>query len=85
MYPEFIATTKEKSNRLVAWSFEVARKVEKIHANLFSKAIEVLKNKRELARCNYYVCKVYGNTVEDESPEKCLICNAPRTKFSKVA
>jgi len=42
----------------------VASKVEQVHAGLFQKAINALESKRELAKVEYYVCDVCGNTVE---------------------
>ena len=85
MYPEYLSIAKQEGNHQAAWSFDVANKVEQIHAGLFSKAVDALRNKRELAKIDYYVCNVCGNTVEGMAPEKCPICGAPKTKFFKVA
>jgi len=85
MHPEYLNTAKNEGNQQAAWSFDVANKVEKVHAGLFSKAIEALKMVKKLAIVDYYVCSVCGNTVEGEAPDKCPICGAPKTKFFKVA
>lgn len=85
MYPEYLSSAKEEGNQQAAWSFDVANKVEEIHAGLFSKAVDALRKRRELPEIEYYVCSVCGNTVESTAPEKCPICGAPRTKFFKVA
>ena len=85
MYPEYLSIAKQEGNRQAAWSFDVASKVEEIHAGLFSKAVDALRKKKELAKIDYYVCNVCGNTVEGMAPEKCPICGAPKTKFFKVA
>ena len=85
MYPSYLSTAKQEENKQAAWSFEVANKVEQVHAGLFSKAVEALRNNKELAKTDYYVCNVCGNTVEDTAPEKCPICGAPKTKFFKVS
>jgi rubrerythrin len=85
MYPEYLAKAKNEGNQQAAWSFDVANKVEQIHANLFSKATETLKAGRKPASFDYYVCSVCGNTVEGQAPEKCPICGAPRAKFVKIA
>lgn len=84
MYPEYLTVAKREGERRAAWSFDVANKVEEIHAGLFSKAVEVLRSNRDLAEVDYYVCGICGNTVEDMAPEKCPICEAPKTKFLKV-
>jgi rubrerythrin len=85
MYPEFLVTAKQDGNKQAAWSFDVANKVEQVHAKLYSKAIDALKNKKELEKVEYYVCSVCGNTVEGEAPDKCPICGSPKSKFFKPA
>lgn len=85
MYPEYLTIAKQEGNHQAAWSFDVANKVEKIHASLFSKTVEAIRSKKELASIDYYVCSVCGNTVEGMAPEKCPICGAPKTKFFMVA
>lgn len=84
MYPEYLAEAKSEGNKQAVWSFDVANKVEQIHANLFSKAIEALKTGEKRAAFDYFVCGVCGNTVEGEAPEKCPVCGVPKAKFFKV-
>ena len=83
MYPKYIATAKQEGNKQAAWSFDVANKVEQMHAKLFTKAIGALKNQKQLEKVDYYVCGVCGNTVEGEAPDKCPICGSPKEKFFK--
>ena len=83
MYPDYINTAKQEGKKQAVWSFDVANKVEKIHAKLFNKAIETLKNQKPLEQVDYYVCSVCGNTVEGSPPEKCPICGSPKEKFFK--
>jgi len=85
MYPEYLSIAKKEGSQQAAWSFDVANKVEQIHAGLFTKAAEALKAKKELPKIDYHVCSVCGNTVEGAPPEKCPICGAPKTRFFKVA
>ena len=85
MYPRFIDTAKQEENKQAAWSFDVANKVEQIHAKLFSKAVDALKNKKTLKQVDYYVCGVCGNTVEGGPPDRCPICGSPKEKFFKPA
>jgi rubrerythrin len=84
MYPKYIETAKEEGNKKATWSFDVANKVEKIHAKLFSKAIENLKNNKVVANIDYYVCEVCGNTVEGVAPERCPICGAQKKQFTSI-
>jgi rubrerythrin len=85
MYPSFLATAKQENNKQAVWSIDVASKVEQVHANLFQKALENLKNMKELEKIDYYVCSVCGNTVEGSPPNKCPICGSPKEKFFKPA
>jgi len=83
MYPEYISAAKQEGNKQAAWSFDVANQVEQIHAKLFTKALEALKNKKPMEQVDYYVCGVCGNTVEGSPPDRCPICGAPKEKFFK--
>jgi rubrerythrin len=82
MYPEMIEKAKAEKNDEAFQTFHFANSVEKIHAGLYSKALENL-GKNEVV--DYYVCPVCGNTVEKAPPEKCPICGAPGKKFIKIA
>jgi len=85
MYPEFLAEAKQEDAKQAAWSFNVANKVEQIHAGLFQRAIDAMKSKKDMEKVDYYVCSVCGNTVEGSAPEKCPVCGSPREKFFKPA
>ena len=84
MYPSFLATAKQENNKQAVWSIDVASKVEQVHANLFQKVLENLKNMKELEKVDYYVCSVCGNTVEWSPPNKCPICGSPKEKYFKA-
>jgi rubrerythrin len=81
MYPGFIEEAEAEGHEQARWSFDVANKVEKIHAELYKKALENLGSNVEV---DYYVCKWCGNTVEGEAPERCPICGAPRDEFKRI-
>ena len=82
MYPKFIeAAKKEKGLDAAILSFDVANKVEKIHANLYKKALDSLGKNEEV---DYYVCQICGNTVEKGAPDRCPICNATKEMFRKI-
>jgi rubrerythrin len=84
MYPEFLEVAAEEGDNPASWSFNIANEVEMIHADLYKKAAEALKQKRDLSRVDYYVCQVCGNTVEKVPPDKCPICSASAKSFEKV-
>jgi rubrerythrin len=84
MYPDFIAEARNDANKPALLSFNYANKVEQIHANLYQKAIDALKNKKELAKVDYYVCPVCGNTFEGSATDVCPICATQKEKFIKI-
>jgi rubrerythrin len=84
MYPAFIKEAKAEGNKRAEISFNYANAVEKIHHDLYQKALEALEAGKKIKEEPYYVCSVCGNTVAGEAPERCPICGAPRSKFKKV-
>jgi rubrerythrin len=84
MYPEYLEVAKKEGNKQAEWSFNVANQVEKIHAGLFKAALEAVKGSKKMPDVDYYVCKVCGNTVENEAPATCSICGAPEAQFKKI-
>jgi len=68
MYPAMIDTAKEEGNKAAKFSFSYANQVEKVHADLYQKALD---NMEALEETDYYVCSVCGYTCEKEPPEKC--------------
>ena len=83
MYPEFIVQAKKEEKPKAERTFDWARKVEIIHESLYKSALEALQGGKAPAK-EYFVCQICGNTVEDEAPEKCPVCGAPRAQFVKV-
>lgn len=81
MYPQMIEDAKSEGKDEALRSFVFANEVEKIHADLYKKALENLGQNPEV---DYYVCQVCGNTVENEAPEECPICGAKKQAFKKI-
>jgi rubrerythrin len=81
MYPPMIEDAKTEGDKVAQKSFEYANAVEKVHAELLKKAAEKMN---QLEEVDIYVCKVCGNTVEGEPPDKCPVCNSPKSAFNKV-
>jgi len=84
MYPKFIAHAEEDANQQAIVSFTQANAVEQIHHGLFHQALETLERSKELKEEPYFVCQVCGNTIGGDSPERCPVCGAPKTKFKRV-
>lgn len=81
MYPDMIEAAKQEGHKVAERSFNFANEVEKIHAELYQKALDNLDNQKDT---DYYVCSVCGYTCEDEAPDTCPVCNAKANAFKKI-
>ena len=81
MYPAMIEDAKSEDEGAALRSFTYANDVEKVHAELYQKALDNLDSPVEV---DYYVCSVCGYTCENEVPDVCPVCNAKAKAFFKV-
>ncbi len=81
MYPAMIGTAILEGHKAAERSFKYANEVEKVHAELFEKALANLEQQVEVEYC---VCSVCGYTYENEYPEKCRMCDTQAKEFFKV-
>jgi rubrerythrin len=81
MYPDMIAAAKAEGKTAAERSFAYANEVEKVHAQLYQKALDNIDSQETL---DYYVCGVCGFTCEKEPPEECPVCGSKAKVFSKV-
>ncbi len=82
MYPKMIEDAKAEGNKGALKTFSYANDVEKVHAELYQKALASLGKNVET---DYSVCQVCGYTVEGEAPDECPVCKAKKQAFRKVA
>jgi len=82
MYPGFVETAE--GNEDAEETFNLALQVEKIHRDLYGKAIERLEAGKDLPPKLMFVCRGCGNTVEGAPPETCPICGAPQHWFMLI-
>ena len=81
MYPAMIEEAKAEARDGAMKSFVYANEVEKIHAELYKKALAGMGNNPDV---DYYVCQVCGNTAEGEAPDECPVCGAKKQAFKKI-
>lgn len=81
MYPPMISDAEAENHSKATRSFKFANEVEKVHAELYQKALDTLENAQA---ADYYVCSVCGHTVENEAPDTCPVCGSKAKAFSKV-
>ena len=81
MYPGFISEAEQEGQSNARRAFNFANEAEKVHADLYKKALESLNQNEDT---DYYVCEVCGNLEKGSAPDKCSICGAPKSKFKNV-
>jgi len=81
MYPGMIAAARAEGKPEALRSFEFANEVEKVHAQLFQKALANLERKEAV---DIFVCSICGHTVEGEPPDTCPVCKALKKFFQKI-
>lgn len=85
MYPGFVKEAEAEKNDPAAVSFRNALAVEEIHHDLYSEALASIRNGKDLAGQDIFVCEVCGNTVYGHAPDKCPVCGAEKSKFMKIS
>lgn len=81
MYPQFMEEAEKEGNEEAKVSFQAANEAEKFHEAMFREALE---NKDDVPDKAYFVCQVCGMTYENEPPENCVVCGAPKSKITEV-
>ncbi|MDM8517625.1 rubrerythrin family protein [Desulfobacterales bacterium HSG16] len=85
MYPEMIEQARAEGNKSALRSFNFANEVEKVHASLYEKALEMLDSPESREEgTEYHICMVCGYTCEKEAPDNCPVCKAKSQAFFKV-
>jgi rubrerythrin len=82
MYPPFVAEAKKEGHAAGERSMAYALAVEKVHAELYAKAIEAVKAGKDFPVQTFFVCPVCGYTVAGAAPAKCPVCDS--LKFDEV-
>ena len=81
MYPEFIKIAKEENNTTALRTFTLANEAEKVHAELYKKALANIDSEESF---DYYICTVCGHIAEKNAPEKCPICGAKAQAYKTI-
>ncbi|OPZ75202.1 MAG: Nigerythrin [Firmicutes bacterium ADurb.Bin456] len=81
MYPGFIEEAEKEGANPAKRVFSLANEAEKVHADLYRKALAALEEKKDK---EYYLCTVCGYIEEDSAPDRCPICGAAAKVFKNV-
>lgn len=83
MYPQFIEEAEREGNADAALSFRYANEAEKAHEAYFAEALAAVEAGQDMADVDIWVCDGCGYTMKGEAPERCPVCGAPKTMFTK--
>lgn len=81
MYPGFIKEAEEEAANQAKRAFSFANEAEKVHAELYNKALAALESKPDI---EYFLCTVCGYIHENGTPDKCPVCGASSKAFKNV-
>jgi len=82
MYPAMMEDAKAEGENAVLRYFGFANEAEKIHAKLYTAALE--DEGDTFADAEFYICSVCGHTRDGEPSDKCPICGAAPKAYKKV-
>ncbi len=83
MYPVYNETAKLQGEKGAEISTKFAMEAEKIHAEMYKKAKEMVKKGEDYEDKKIYICPVCGYTVEGEVPDRCPVCGAKGETFKE--
>ena len=74
MYPPMVAQAKAEGHKKAERSMHDALEVEKVHFELFTKALAAIEGGADLGEIVVRICPNCGHTVIGEAPDKCPVC-----------
>ena len=83
MYPPMVEQA-EAENHKARHMLGFANAAEKVHAGLFSQALQALESGADLSTMDVYLCPVCGDVEFGNPPDRCPICGAPASKYQKI-
>ena len=83
MYPPMLAEAEAEGHK-ARRMFGFAVKAEKVHARLYTLALEAVSRGEDLSETRFYLCPVCGHIEAGSPPETCPICGVKADKFVEV-
>ncbi|MDD4776596.1 MAG: rubrerythrin family protein [Syntrophomonas sp.] len=83
MYPAFLEEAEKEGNTQAKTSFHFANEVEKVHHQLYEKALAAVLNNQDMDVDKFYLCPVCGYVEENAAPSRCPVCGAPSASFKE--
>jgi rubrerythrin len=83
MYPPMVELAQADKHRAKTM-FKFAVDAEEVHAEIYKKALEAVKNGTDMDVTDFYLCPVCGYIELGSAPEKCPVCGAKQKVFVQV-
>ena len=83
MYPPMLTQAEAEGHR-AARMFRFAVAAEKVHAELYARALAAATRGEDLTEEKFYLCPVCGHIEFGAPPAKCPICGVPAARFVQV-
>lgn len=84
LYPMFVDQARKEDHQAAAQGFSWALEAEKVHMDLFERALKALGEGREPALGTLMVCRRCGHTLEGEPPAQCPTCGTKHS-FQEIS
>lgn len=84
MYPPMLEQAVSDGHKAKTM-FKFAVDAEEVHAVIYKKALEAVKNGVDLDISEFQLCPICGYIELGEAPEKCPVCGALKKVFHEVA
>ncbi|CAI6152351.1 MAG: Rubrerythrin-2 [uncultured Sulfurimonas sp.] len=83
MYPPMYEQAV-KDNHKAKKMFGYAMEAEKVHADLYIKALEAVREGKDLDEVNIYLCPTCGYIELGTAPENCPVCKVKGSTFAQL-
>ena len=83
MYPPMLSLAKEDGHKAKTM-FKFAVDAEEVHAIIYKKALEAVKNGVDMDVTDFHLCPICGYIELGAIPEKCPVCGAKGKVFVQI-
>lgn len=84
MYPPMVATAEAEGNKRATRSMRHALEVEKVHYDLFGKALAAVTAGTDLVDAHTRICPHCGHTVIGEATDFCPVCGCKGDRYLEI-
>jgi len=79
MYEQAVAE-KHKAKKMFGFALEA----EKVHAELYEKALQAVSDGKDISEVNIYLCPICGHIELGTPPENCPVCGVGASKYIQL-